>query len=126
MKRVWLGVLSVIILGTLFDALVPNNSWLGSFLGSSGIGFLIIVTTGAFIARRNFLFPALLITLISWGVTVYVAHRIAATVESVSLGQVAANNMIGLLVYLSAAVVGAYLGMWFAKLWTARKTGLEA
>ena len=116
MKRVWLGILTTIAFGALFDLLVPSNSWLGNVLDSSGLGILIMMAVGAFVARRNFLIPALAMTVTFWSITVYVAFQIASTVESTSWFQVAFNNVAGLATYLIAASIGAVVGMRLASI----------
>ena len=114
MRRVWLGILTVVIVGTLSELLIPNNTWLGNFLDSTGLGVFLLVASGAFVARQDFLLPALGITGIVWIYTVYVAQKIASVVEPTSLLKVMSNNVGGLAIYLTAAVVGAFFGMWLS------------
>lgn len=111
MKRIWLGILVVLIFGTAFDSLVPSNTWLGNLLGDTGLGLFIIMATGAFVAREKFLLPAIAITTIMWTFTVFAAFQIAATVEPTTWVDVASKNIGGLIVYLIAAGLGASLGM---------------
>jgi hypothetical protein len=114
MQRVVLGILTVIVLGTVVEFLVPTNSSLGHFFGTTGLGLFLPVAFGAFIAQRSFLIPALVITSITWTYTVYLAFKIASVVEATSILQVASNNVGGLAVYLVAAALGALSGMWLS------------
>lgn len=114
MQRVLLGILAMFVVGAASDLAVAANSSLGHLLGSTGLAVFLAAVAGAFIARRNFLIPALVIVAITWFYTVYLAYKIASLAEVTSIQQVISNNLVGFVVYLSAGALGALSGMWIS------------
>lgn len=81
----------------------------------SAIAFFIAVAAGAIVARRRFLLPALGLAVLGWLAVVYILYDISSVGGSADIGQIALDNLEGLILYCIAAVLGATLGRWFYK-----------
>jgi uncharacterized membrane protein len=81
----------------------------------SAIGFFIAVMAGAIVARKSFVVPALALAGLGWCAVVYILYDISRADQSATLGQIAVDNVEGLVLYSIAAVLGATLGRWYYK-----------
>jgi len=81
----------------------------------AAISWFFAVGIGALIARESFIGPALLLSVISWGVGSYFIHDITGYSGPNSFSEVLAQRWVGLVLISFAAVSGAVLGRWFYK-----------
>ena len=93
------------------ELLAPAGGGPPSFLATSGLGIFLVFVAGGYVARSGFLVPALVLTTAIWSATVFVAWRLAASVQGVGFMEVVTNNLAGLALYTLATAAGAAVGM---------------
>ena len=126
LKRIGLGVLAAIAILSVFD-LLP------SFMPSSAINYrifghfyfwiavegavvmFIAASVGAYVAKVNFVGPAVLLSIAAWVFTIYFLNSIAATAGQSNVFGVASINALGLLFGACGAGIGALVGGRFAR-----------
>ena len=113
-----LGILVTLGIGMLLGEVVPDYA-LPSVLPmlpilavqiQSALQVFVAVFAGAIVARGRFLGPALVLTVLGWGAVVYIAFEIARLGIDPGWSEFAIRNLLGLLLYIGAATVGALLG----------------
>lgn len=77
------------------------------------LGWLFAVAVGATVARRNFVLPAVALSVAAWSIVSYVIYDIARVAEPASLLSIAVQQLPVFLLMATAAVIGALLGRWF-------------
>jgi hypothetical protein len=120
-KRIGLGLLTAILIGTAFD-LIPSlfpDPWaheriFGFFYVWSGVEGACVVFLaalgGAYVARVPFIGAAVLLVIGGWVLAVYFLTSIAAVSGQGDILVVAGSNVLGLLLGVGGAAAGAYLG----------------
>jgi hypothetical protein len=117
MPAFW-GILVTLGIGTLLGEVLPDYA-LPSVLPvvpilavqiQSALQIVVAVFAGAIVARGRFLGPALVLAVLGWGAVVYIAYDIARLANDPGWGDFAIRNLLGLLLYIAAATVGALLG----------------
>ena len=92
--------------GTLLALTTHTNGSITQTAISSFAGAL----TGGFIAKRNFLLPALILWALIWGTLLYILHGIGQAAGTASLSDLLNSNVSSLLLSGVAVVVGATIG----------------
>lgn len=113
-----LGILVTLGIGMLLGEVVPDFA-LSSVLPvppilaiqiQSALQVFVAVLVGAIVARGRFLGPALVLTVLGWSAVVYIAYDLARLAIDPRWSEFAIRNLVGLLLYIGAATVGALLG----------------
>jgi len=114
MKRIGLGVAAAI--GTLFliSALGPlfppfHVTPPAAMLGSAAVIF-VAALAGTWVARRNFVAPAVCLSFALWLFVIYSVHSIAAVAGQGDFFGIAAQNSLFLLPNVAGALAGAIVG----------------
>lgn len=76
----------------------------------SALQLFVAVFAGAIVARGHFVGPAMALTVLGWCAVVYIAYDIARLATDPRWAEFAILNLAGLLFYITAAAVGAFLG----------------
>lgn len=121
LKRLGLGVLVAIAVLSVFD-LLP------SFLPSAAISYRIFgqfyfwlavegavvmfvaASAGAYVAKTNFVGPAILLSIAVWAFTIYFVNSIATVAGQDNVLAAAGTNALGLLLGAFGAGIGAFIG----------------
>ena len=114
MKRIGLGVAAAI--GTLFlisalGSLFPpfDVTPPAAMLGSAAMIF-VAALAGTWVARRNFVAPAVCLSFALWLFVIYAVHSIAAVSDQGDFFGIAAQNSLFLLPNVAGALAGAIVG----------------
>ena len=124
LKRTALGVLAAIAVIFAFEAL---PSGLSSELAMKRLaGYFYVwpaiyglpkvfaaMFVGAYVARCKFVVPAVVLSVIGWSFAIHFLNQIAHAVGQHNLADVAAMNVVGLLIQTGGAVLGAIAGYHF-------------
>ena len=115
-KRLWLGVAALVATQILLSSLA--SSFLAESVEQIALRSVVIAALAAFvggiIARKGIIFPAIIVWLILWAVTIYFLYAIAAPVDPNPLPMIAQHNWLAMLSSGVATIVGAMLGQTLA------------
>lgn len=112
------GILVTLGIGMLLGEAVPNFVLTSSLpmlpvlalQFQSALQFFVAVFAGAIVARGHFVGPAIALAVLGWCAVVYIAYDIAQLADDPRWAEFAILNLAGLLFYIAAAAVGAFLG----------------
>jgi len=114
MKRIGLGVAAAI--GTLFLISALGSLFLpfdvtppAAMLGSAAMIF-VAALAGTWVARRNFVAPAVCLSFALWLFVIYIVHSIAAVAGQGDFFGIATQNSLLLLPNVAGALAGAIVG----------------
>jgi len=120
-RRIAASIGVVLFVGILVSvdgpALKPDHSnfeqfrfWLGM---ESAISYFIAVGIGAIVARKSIVIPALALAVIGWASIIHILFKIAVVAGPASYVEIAADNLLSLILWVIAAILGALTGRWF-------------
>lgn len=122
-KRIGLGLLTTVVILTVFDALpslVPGSLASYRIFGifyfwpavEGGSAMFVAAFAGAYVARVHLVVPSVILAAVLWLFVVYFANSIAAAVSQTDVWAVAGSNILALIFGLVGAAAGAFLG-WY-------------
>ncbi len=109
-KRILLGLAAAAVVGLVAGELIALSSFAGDRVVQSVAVSFLGAAVGAFIARRDFVLPALGLWLFEWLVVVYVLYGIAVPTGQASVMAIAQYNLLNILLSALAVVLGALIG----------------
>jgi hypothetical protein len=126
LKQIGFGILTAIAVLSVFELLpsfvpssVHNYRVFGHFYFGLAIEAAIVMfiaaSAGAYVARVNFIWPAILLAVAVWFLVVYILNSIAAAAGQGDLLGVASINVLSLLFGACGSAIGALVGSRFAR-----------
>lgn len=113
-KGVLLGLAAVAVFGLVAGGLISLADFtVNPELKSVVLGFFG-AAIGAFIARRDFVLPALGLWLVGWVLVAYLLYSIAAPTGHASFLAIAQINFLSIVLSTLAVAIGALLGQFLA------------